>query len=204
MTTEDHKHTQESCRIGVDVHSGEERFSLKNPDRFDKLVIIAVAVIALAGSLLLVSHAGRDQSAGGGNSLSRQAVVIISPEFDNKLKVAKTLLNGGNLSKARELISSMIEDYPYDGRPYMLLGDMYVRNQQPVAAMLEYRKGVDLNPDFLDKKAELFRGKQIKNILEEARLAIGGDLEKRSEDPAPEEHLEIYYYMLRRVAGSCG
>ncbi|MFO7605411.1 MAG: hypothetical protein R6W72_03775 [Desulfurivibrionaceae bacterium] len=203
MTTEDHKHTLDSCRIGMAGHSGEERFSLKNLDRFDKLVIIAVAVIALAGSLLLVSHAGRDQSAGG-NSLSRQAVVIISPEFDNKLKVANTLLNGGNLSKARELISSMIEDYPYDGRPYMLLGDMYVRNQQPVAAMLEYRKGVDLNPDFLDKKAELFRGKQIKNILEEARLAIGGDSEKRSEDPEPEDHLEIYYYMLRRVAGSCG
>jgi len=204
VTSEDDKHTLESCRIGMAGHSDEERFSLENLDRFDKLVIIAVTVIALAGSLLLFSYTGQDQSLRGGNSLSRRAVVIISPEFDNKLKVAKTLLNGGNLTKARELISSMIEDYPYDGRPYMLLGDMYVRNQQPVAAMLEYRKGVDLNPDFLDKKAALFRGKQIKNILEEARLAIGGDLEKRSEDPEFEDHLEIYYYMLRRVAGSCG
>jgi tetratricopeptide (TPR) repeat protein len=182
----------------------EERFSFKNPDRLDRLVIIGVAVIVLAGSVLMVSHSGQGGPASGIVGGPRQAVVIISPEFDHKLKVAKTLLNSDDLAKGRELIDQMIEDYPYDGRPYMLLGDMYVRRQQPVSAMLEYRRGVDLNPDFLDKKAELFRGKQIKNILEEARRAIFGGLERKPEDPQLKEQREIFYYMLRRVAGSCG
>lgn len=204
LTAEDDKHTGESCRIGADSHADVERFALQSLDRFDKQVIAVVGVIVVAGALILASHSGRARPAGGIGTDSRQAVLIISPEFDNKLEVAKNLLNNGNIPKARELISTMIEDYPYDGRPYMLLGDMYVRNQQPVPAMLEYRKGVDLNPDFLDKKAELFRGKQIKNILEEARRTIDSGLEKKPGDPRLKEYLETFYYMLRRVAGSCG
>ncbi|MDT8335248.1 MAG: hypothetical protein RQ753_06100 [Desulfurivibrionaceae bacterium] len=204
MTTEDDHHTQESCRIETAAPLDDEHFSLKNSDRFDKLVIVAVAVIIIVGSVLIVSHPGRDGRASGNGGVARPGVVIVSPELDNKLKVAETLLRGGNPGEARELIDSLIEDYPYDGRPYMLRGDLYVRAQQPVPAMLEYRRGVDLNPDFLDKKAELFRGKQVRNILEEARRAIVGGLEKTPGDPKLKEQRETYYYMLRRVAGSCG
>lgn len=206
MTT-DHDHPdQESCRIQLDSQQVDaEGFSLKTMDRLDKLAVFAVAVMVIVASIIIVSSAGRDNHPAGISGVSRQAVIIISPEFDNKLKIAKTLLNSGNLSKARELIDSLIKDYPYDGRPYMLLGDLYVHEQQPILAMLEYRKGVDLNPDFLDKKAKkLFRGKQIKNILAEARQMITAGLAESPGDPQLKQQLEILYYMLRRVAGSCG
>jgi tetratricopeptide (TPR) repeat protein len=193
-----------SCRIGPEDRSDEERFSLKKMDRLDKMTIFALCVILLTGALLVTAHSARDETAGTVHGVSRQAVVIVSPEFDNKLKIAENLLSSGNLAKARELIDGMIDDYPYDGRPYILLGDLYVREQQPVLAMLEYRKGVDLNPDFLDKKAKLFRGKQIKNILEEARANLTAGLEEKPDDSELKERLEILYYMLRRVAGSCG
>jgi tetratricopeptide (TPR) repeat protein len=196
---------QESCRIQPDGQVVEDSFSLKTLDRLDKLAVFAVVAMLIAGLIIIASYSGRENPAVSGSGVSRQAVVIISPEFDNKLKITKTLLNSGNLPKARELINSMIKDYPYDGRPYMLLGDLYVHNQQPILAMLEYRKGVDLNPDFLDKKAKkLFRGKQIKNILTEARQVIKAGLAERPGDPQLKQQLETLYYMLRRVAGSCG
>jgi hypothetical protein len=204
VTFEHDSDNRESCRIGPGSKADEERLNLKSMDRLDKLSFIALFAIAIAGFLLVASYSGQGGAAGGVGGISRQAVVIISPEFDNKLKVARNLLESGNLLKTRELIDGMVNDYPYDGRPYMLLGDLYVREQQPVLAMLEYRKGVDLNPDFLDKKAELFRGKQIKNILEEARTEITAGLEESPGDSLLEERLETLYYMLRRVAGSCG
>jgi tetratricopeptide (TPR) repeat protein len=174
-------------------------------DRLDKLALFGVAVMVIVGLIIIVGYSGRENQTVSGNGVSRQTVVIISPEFDNKLKITKTLLNSGNLPKARELINSMIKDYPYDGRPFMLLGDLYVHDQQPILAMLEYRKGVDLNPDFLDKKAKkLFRGKQIKNILDEARQVIKAGLAESPGDPQLKQQLETLYYMLRRVAGSCG
>ena len=205
MTIDHDDSDKESCRIQQGDHIGEDGFSLKTFDRLDKLAILAVTIMTIVGAVIIVSHSGREKPANSGNGVSRQAVVIISPEFDNKLKIAKTLLNSDSLPKARELVNSMIKDYPYDGRPYMLLGDLYVHEQQPVLAILEYRKGVDLNPDFLDKKAKkLFRGKQIKNILVEARQVIKAGLVENPGDPRLKQQLETLYYMLRRVAGSCG
>ncbi|MEN8135329.1 MAG: hypothetical protein ABFS18_07300 [Thermodesulfobacteriota bacterium] len=205
MVTDHDTPDQESCRIQPDDQIDEDGFSLKTLDRLDKLALFGVAVMVIVGSFIIVSFSGRENPTLGGAGVSRQPVIIVSPEFDSKLKITKTLLNSGNLTKARELINSMIKDYPYDGRPYMLLGDLYVREQLPILAMLEYRKGVDLNPDFLDKKAKkLFRGKQIKNILDEARQVIRAGLAESPGDPQLKQQLETLYYMLRRVAGSCG
>lgn len=205
MVTEHDNSEQESCRIQLDSQLGEDAFSLKTWDRLDVLALSAVAIMFIAGLFIIGRYAGPVNPVVGGSGVSRQVVVIVSPEFDNKLQVTQTLLNSGNLVKARELINGLIADYPYDGRPYMLLGDLYVHDQQPVMAMLEYRKGVDLNPDFLDKKAKkLFRGKQIKNILAEARQVIKAGLSDNPGDSQLKQQLETLYYMLRRVAGSCG
>jgi tetratricopeptide (TPR) repeat protein len=205
VTIDPDNSAQEACRVRLADHGDANRFSFKVLDRLDKTALGAVAVLLVAGLLIIGTYSGRGNPAGVANGVSRQAVVIISPEFDGKLALVKTLLNTGNLPKAAELINGMIKDYPYDGRPYMLLGDLYVHEQQPIAAMLEYRRGVDLNPDFLDKKAgKLFRGKHIKNILQEARRTISGGLRENPGDPELKQQLETLYYMLRRVAGSCG
>lgn len=205
MATAHDSEDHESCRIQVAGQIGEDALSLKSLDRLDKLAILAAIIMVMAGVFIVMHYSGPDNLPDSINGVSRQAVVIISPEFDHKLELAQTLLNSGNLTKARELIDGLLRDYPYDGRPYMLLGDLYVHQQQPILAMLEYRNGVDLNPDFLDKKAKkLFRGMQIKNILNEARPLISAGLREKPGDPQLKEQLEILYYMLRRVAGSCG
>jgi len=195
---------QESCRIDPEEQLSEDEVSLSRMDRLDKGATIAIIILLLAGVVIISNHSVDKNGTDPIRSGSRQTVIIISPEFDNKIELAKTLLTTGNLAKARELIDGMIKDYPYDGRPYMLLGDLYIHDQQPVVAMLEYRKGIDLNPDFLDKKTSLFRGKQIKGVLNEARQLISTGLENKPGDPELKEQMKTLYYMLRRVAGSCG
>ena len=201
----DNNQDHESCRIPPEEQSEEEKISLSSLDRLDKVTILVVAILMVAILSVILIRKEHPGLADNLRESSRQAVIIISPEFDNKIKVTKNLLAGGNIPKARELIESMIEDYPYDGRPYMLLGDLYVYKLQPIQAMLEYQKGIDLNPDFLDKKAkDVFRGKQVKGVLNEAREVIVQGLRKNPKDPVLKEQLEVLYYMLRRVAGSCG
>ena len=203
---EDHDYqNQESCRILPTEQDEEEKFSLKNLDRLDWIAMGVVFLLVIAMLSVILTQQDQPGPADTLRAGSRQAVIIISPEFDNKIKVTKNLLAAGSIAKARELIDSMINDYPYDGRPYMLLGDLFVYKQQPIKAMLEYQKGIDLNPDFLDKKAKnVFRGKQVKGLLNEARAAITTGLRENPGDPVLREQLEVLYYMLRRVAGSCG
>lgn len=204
---DDHDNNQnpESCRIPSDEQNEEEKISLKSLDRLDRISLLVITLLIVAMLSVILISKEHSSPADNLREGSRQAVIIISPEFDNKIKVAKNLLAGGNIPKARGLIDSMIKDYPYDGRPYMLLGDLYVYKLQPVQAMLEYQKGIDLNPDFLDKKAkDVFRGKQVKGVLNEAREVITRGLRQNPRDPVLKEQLEVLYYMLRRVAGSCG
>lgn len=171
-------------------------------DRLDKWSAILIAVMAAWAVLIVLSElqAVRPPMP----TVAQRAVMAYNPELDNKLRVAKNLVDNNNLSKAAELINSLIAQFPYDGRPFMVRGDIYLRQQKPIQAMLEYRKGVDLNPDFLDKKTPLFQGRKIKGVLEEVKVAIAA----ASEDPASvadlKEHRATLYYMLRKVAGGCG
>ena len=95
-------------------------------------------------------------------SVVRQQVRVFDPELDRKVKIAKDLLENNNLLKAEELATALISEFPYDGAPYMVIGDIQLRRQDPVAAMASYRNGIELNPDYLDKKTGVFQGKKIK------------------------------------------
>jgi hypothetical protein len=64
-------------------------------------------------------------------------------DMDNRVKVIKALIEG-NLNKAEMLDQELINQYPYEGEPRMLMGDIYFRKQEPVRAVLEYRKPSDL------------------------------------------------------------
>ncbi len=205
MVDDHDNQNQESCRITPEVKNDEGKLSLASLDRLDRISILIIILLMASIFTVILIRAEVPSPADTLREGSRHAVIIISPEFDNNIKIAKNLLAGGNIRKARELINSMIKSYPYDGRPYMLLGDLYVYKQQPVQAMLEYQKGIDLNPDFLDKKAkDVFRGKQVKGVLDEARDVITTGLRETPDSPVLKEQLEVLYYMLRRVAGSCG
>ena len=113
-------------------------------------------------------------------SFVRQQVRVFDPELDRKVKIAKDLLENNNLLKAEELATSLISEYPYDGAPYMIIGDIQLRKQNPVAAMDSYRDGIDLNPDYLDKKTEVFQGKKIKATVLEAKAVIDKELKVNS------------------------
>lgn len=171
-------------------------------DKLDKLSLLAIIILVVSASLLVVVHANDTQNRD--EFVVRQQVRVFNPELDRKVKVARDLLDNNNLLKAEELATMLISEYPYDGAPHMVVGDIELRKQDPVAAMMSYRNAIDLNPDFLDKKTEAFQGKKIKATVLEAKGVIEKDLAAGSGNVELREKRKTVYYMLRRIAGSCG
>ena len=172
-------------------------------DKLDKLTIFITVVMIIYAAGLLVRANGASQ-AEQKVSVQRTNQVIVNPLLDKEIEVAKTLLIQENLVKSEELVNTLIKEHPYEGKLYMLKGDILMRHQKPIAAMYEYREAISLNPDFLDKKTQLFQGKKIKITVEEAMAAIESGLQENPGDGKLKDDRQIVYFMKRKLAGSCG
>lgn len=172
-------------------------------DRLDKLSAGAIVIFLVWALVLIVQQLQDDSSPGAGLPRQEAMVRIIDPDLNKKIELAKKLLANNNVEQAAQVVDQLIVAYPFEGMPYMLKGDIFLYRQQPVLAMLEYKKAIEFNPDFLDKNTEIFQGKKIKKTVEEAFVAIEAGLDR---DPGNEEltqHKKTLYYMLRKIAGSC-
>lgn len=172
-------------------------------DTLDKKSITAIIALVTAITVLLLLQGNVDQSE---NISARPRIEerIYSPELEKKIKVASDLLASNNLEKAEVLINGLLSEYPYEGQPYMLLGDLHLYRQNTLQAMLAYKEAISYNPDFLDKKAPVFQGKKIKITVKEARSYIEEQLARNPGDTQLKKHKKAIYYMLRKIAGSCG
>ncbi|MBU0674660.1 MAG: hypothetical protein KJ950_08480 [Proteobacteria bacterium] len=199
---------EESCRIPASMVHGQEDGGAADSriehDSLDVFAVIGIILLVIAALGIITIQMGTENTGKRGRSVRSQSVIVINPELDKKTTLAKSLIDNGNLEKAEEILGNLIVESPYEGQPYMLQGDIFLRRQQPIEAMIQYQKGVDLNPDYLDKKTSLFQGKKIKGVLDEARITIEEGLAKNPRDGQLKTQKEILYYMLRRVAGSCG
>ncbi len=174
-------------------------------DRLDRISLWVILILIISSSVLIRQHRGETKSGRGGQPRAAAGVFAALPgEFDHNVKGIKNLIEANSLGKAERLVQELLRQYPYEGEPRMLMGDIYVRKQESVRAVLEYKEAVDLNPDYLDKKTPLFQGKKIKVAVKEAL----DDVEKRLKaDPADESvrrDRKVIYYLQRRIAGSCG
>lgn len=171
-------------------------------DRLDKISTFAITGLVLWAVVLVVVQTGQIEER---RELPPQSAVLrVDPALEKRIALAKTLLSDNNLGQAEKLLAELIAAYPFEAVPYLLSGDLHLHRQDPIGAMLEYRKAVDMNPDYLDKKSELFQGKKIKKTVEEARTAIESGLAAKPNEAGLIDARKVYYYMLRKIAGSCG
>lgn len=175
-------------------------------DRLDKLSALALVVLALCTLLLVVRESSKPAPEGGGSEKARkeaQAKRYFDPNFDKKIDLVKKLMVAGNLENAEKLTAEILAAYPFEGMPYMLNGDIKLRRQDIVGAAIEYRKAIDLNLNFLDKKADEFQGKKIKKTVEESLTEIEAAIQNGDSSQEMKEKRNTMYYMLRKIAGSC-
>ena len=173
-------------------------------DKLDKITILGVTVLTLYASILLFMSNGQPQADQANKSKQPAHQYIINPDLDKKITLAKNLMEQDNLEKTELLVNSLVGEFPYEGKLFMLKGDIMMRRQQPIAAMYEYKEAISLNPDFLDKKTKLFQGKKIKVTVEEAMAAIESGLNQNPDNSQLKDDRQAVYFMKRKIAGSCG
>lgn len=174
-------------------------------DRLDRISIWAIVLLVISSSALISHHMGETRD---NPHIIRNKVGVV-PTFSNSetegmLRTARNLMDGGSLDKAETLVREAIRKYPYEAELHMVLGDIFLRRQEPVKAVLEYKEAVDLNPDYLDRKTPLFQGKKLKLTVKEALSEIEGRTKAAPGDETLKEHKKTIYYLQRRIAGSCG
>ena len=179
-------------------------------DKLDRISIWAIVLLVISSSALISHHMGearprenRDSPHFIRNKMG--AVPIFSnSETEGLLRTARNLMDGGSLDKAEALVREVISKYPYEAELHMVLGDIFMRRQEPVKAVLEYKEAVDLNPDYLDRKTPLFQGKKLKLIVKEALSEIEGRTKAGPGNELLKKYRKDIYYLQRRIAGSCG
>ena len=176
---------------------------ISDMDRLDKISYLAIGILTIWIAVLIGIQKPNSNDANTLPGRVLNTVQYNNPELEKKIELAKNLLPD-NRQRAEELISSLITEYPYNGMPYLLEGDLFLYRQQPVQAMHSYRQSVDLNLDFVDKKTPLYQGKKIHNTVNEAEEVINGSLAEQKDDPVMKQYKKEVYYMKRRLAGSCG
>ena len=173
-------------------------------DWLDKISIAIITVLIISSVALISGHMGAADLDPG---LQRRTPVADRPsadgEMENTVRVIKNFIEINNLEKAEILTHELINKYPYEGEPRMLMGDIFMRRQEPLKAVPEYKEAINLNPDYLDKKTPLFQGKKLKVALSEALAEIENAVRLNANSASMNSDKKNIYYLQRRIAGSC-
>ena len=174
-------------------------------DTLDRISSWAIVVLIISSFVLVSGYKGE----AGPNLKVQQRIgtadySVVNSEVSNKVKLAKNILEAGNLDKAEMLVKEIIQKYPYEGGPHMVMGDIFMRSLEPVKSIPEYKEAVDLNPDYLDKKTPLFQGKKLKIAVNEALDEVEKMIDADPGNRAIRQKRKTIYYLQRRIAGSCG
>ena len=172
-------------------------------DILDKISALIIILLTLSLGLL-----GLDYQGEANNAAEHPSGKYISVSTNNippeTIKQIKDLMAVNNIDKAEAIITELLERYSYEGEAHMLKGDIMMRRQDPAAAIDSYRKAVELDPDYVDKKTASFQGRKIRIAVNEAKDAVDIALAKAPDTKDMKIVRKNIYYLLRSLAGSCG
>jgi predicted Zn-dependent protease len=173
-------------------------------DRLDRFSIWAIVILIISSSALISHHSGESNPSRD----SQQKMMALSntgviSDIENKSREIKSLIENDNLNKADLLVKELIQKYPSEGEPRMLMGDIFMRKQDPVNAILEYKEAVDLNPDYLDKNTPIFQGKKLNVAVKEAISEIEKKIKADPDNKIIKKYRKDIYYLQRKIAGGC-
>jgi len=172
-------------------------------DKLDRFSTFAIIVLLLSFLALMTNYMGEARSVRDDHREEASNTTVVISEIENEVKAIKVLIEGGKLSQAEMLTKELIQENPHEGEPRIIMGDIFMRKQETIMAVLEYKEAIDINPDYLDRNTPLFQGKKMDVAVKEALSEIERNLEINPEDALMKKHRKNVYYLQRRLAGGC-
>jgi len=173
-------------------------------DILDKISALIIILLALSLGAL-----GMDYQREAGNAAEHTTGKYSSSINTNRIpsemiRQINDLMAVNNIEKADAIITALLERYSYEGEAHMLKGDIMMRRQDPAASIDSYRNAVELDPDYVDKKAPSFQGRKIRIAVNEAKAIADTTLSNDPDNKDMKRARKNIYYLLRSLAGSCG
>ena len=176
-------------------------------DWLDKIGIAAVAVLAVATVGMLSNHEiskRQHDNNPGRESESEENSYALQMEMDKKIyqEVASSQKQG-LYAEAMAKLEDVIKKYPERPRSHVYMAQLHLKQGELADAIRDYRRAVEMEPDYVDERTPLFIGNEIKGLVVEAREKFAREKKLRPQDETVKIALKDIYYLQSRLAGGC-
>ncbi|MDH4317811.1 MAG: tetratricopeptide repeat protein [Desulfobulbaceae bacterium] len=174
-------------------------------DWLDKINISVITVLSLVTIGMLTAH--ELEIAKNGPTVTAVVTAPVAAAAGNIdesiFKDVEALQAKGLYSEALASLEAIIEKHPNISLSKVYLARLYIKLGQMEKAIAEYRKAVEMDPDYVDKKAARFIGPEIKKFVTQSKLVIEKQLADNPDDKPSKKAIKDIYYLQRRLAGGC-
>jgi tetratricopeptide (TPR) repeat protein len=175
-------------------------------DWLNRLSIAAIAALALIATGMVVNqeigekrHNTSRAMANTGNDSYAQQVErdkIIYQDVTSNMKQ-------GLYDEAMAKLKSVMEKHPEKPLSYVYLAQLNLKEGKLGESIHNYRRAVDMEPDFVDKRTAMFIGDEISERVREGMEKFNREKGLRPNDEEVRRTLKDVYYLQRRLAGGC-
>jgi len=176
-------------------------------DRFDRLLCIALAVVAVALVALLFSSGGMQgegAAAGLDKALEQQMAYQARVALLQKLYgPVDALRQEGNPQLALLRLDELAGRYPGEAHGYILKGEILHAMGALEESVASYVEGVRRNGDYIDAQSPLSRRTEIRQLVEEGLAVVGERARSHPDNRSLAKALQDVRYLQSRLSGGC-
>jgi len=175
-------------------------------DRLDKITIVLIAGCILAA----VGMLGKEEIATRRKNNAATAAAQGTEAYAQEIALNKQIyqevtssMEKGLYTEAAAKLRDVMEKYPGKSLSYVYLARLSVKEGKLGDAIRNYRRAVEMDPDYIDKRTPFFAGSEIKEVVKEGLEKFSREKKLRPQDETVDEALKGVYYLQRRLLGGC-
>jgi len=175
-------------------------------DWLDKLSIAAITGLTLITVGMLVNHEiTKTPHRNPGTAAKEQKdSYTLQMEIDKKIyQGVISYKKKGLYAEAMAELRDVIERYPEKPRSYVYLAQLYLEQGRLGDAIHNYRRAVEMEPDYVDERTPLFIGDKLKELVTEGREKFAREKALKPKDKRVKMALKDVYFLQSRLAGGC-
>lgn len=175
-------------------------------DWLDRLSMVAIGAFVLVTLGMLANQEILKRRHHNPGSEAKEAVrsYALQMEADKKIyKKVNTLKEQGLYADAIARLEDIMQSYPDKALSYVYLAQVLLKQGELGDAIRNYRRAVEMEPDYVDERTPLFIGNDLKAVVEEGREKFGREKALKPDDEDVKRALGDVYYLQRRLAGGC-
>ncbi len=175
-------------------------------DWLQRLSIVAIAALALITMGMVVNQeidekrhsSSRAMAGAGADSYALQV------EMDKKIYQDVTSdMKQGLYAEAMAKIKGIMEEHPEKPMSFVYLAQLNLKEGKLGECIQNYRRAVEMEPDFVDERTPLFIGDEIKEPVTEGIEKFKREKALKPNDEEVKKTLKDVYYLQRRLSGGC-